>query len=298
MLAEPQAWEEFQWELGSVADIRAELNRLHAEAIGEQMVRARTSVMTQVAWVPPEWREAALDAFRGLDDVHPSRLVLLFPEPDASGADLVGAVSLHSFERAGKRLFTEVIAVTLRGETCGRVSSVVLPLVRSDLPVFLRWRGELVTRPDELESLVPLADRLIVDSREWADPKATTTQLTEVLDRAVVSDITWQRTEPWRRAVAGLWPAVAVSDQLRVRGPRADALLLAGWFGSRLGRDVSVDHEHATEIEAVAATPHGAEPPDAHGLSASEFLSHQLEIVARDPIYEEAVCALSRVTTS
>ena len=33
----------------------------------------RTSVMTHLAWVPPEWEEAAVETLAGLGDRHPSR---------------------------------------------------------------------------------------------------------------------------------------------------------------------------------------------------------------------------------
>ena len=40
---------------------------------------------------------------------------------------------------------------------------------------------------------------------------------------------------------------------LTVRGPTADALLLAGWLESRLGHAVRLQHEDAPAIERVAA---------------------------------------------
>lgn len=284
--------------LTSVAEIRAELNRLRDRVSGEEMLASRTSVMTHVAWIPPEQREAAFAALRGFEDAHPSRLVLLFPEPDAAESGIAGDVSLHSFERAGQQICTEVIAVALRGQTCGRVGSIVLPLVRSDLPVFLRWRGELRAGEAELDGLVEISDRLVVDSREWEDPREAATVLADLLARAIVSDITWARLEPWRRSVARLWPAVAEANRLCVRGPLADALLLASWLRRRLERDLELTRAPADEVEAVSLDGLGAGRPEEPLRSPSELLSHQLEIFARDPLYEEALCALSQARTS
>ena len=47
-----------------------------------------------------------------------------------------------------------------------------MPLLISGLPVFCRWRGRPPFGDRELAELAELADRLIVDSREWDDPAA------------------------------------------------------------------------------------------------------------------------------
>ena len=48
----------------------------------------RTSVMTHIAWVPAEWKEAAQETRAGLGARNPSRVIVLYPEPDSrSGPD-------------------------------------------------------------------------------------------------------------------------------------------------------------------------------------------------------------------
>ena len=44
------------------------------------------------------------------------------------------------------------------------------------------------------------------------------------------ADIAWRRTEPWRGALAGLWPAIGEIRRLHVDGPLAEATLLVGWL--------------------------------------------------------------------
>ena len=46
----------------------------------------RTSVLTHIAWVPEEWVAAAEDVLAGLAERHPSRTIVLLPEPDADDA--------------------------------------------------------------------------------------------------------------------------------------------------------------------------------------------------------------------
>src|SRR5262249_40778336 len=66
----------------SIAQVEAgvaELRAMEAEA-GEPSLR--TSVMTHIAWVPPEWLDAAERTLEGMAERHPSRTVILVPRPD------------------------------------------------------------------------------------------------------------------------------------------------------------------------------------------------------------------------
>jgi glucose-6-phosphate dehydrogenase assembly protein OpcA len=76
-----------------------------------------------------------------------------------------------------------------------------------------------------------------------------------------------------------------------VKGPRADALLIAGWLRSRLGRAVELEHEDADELESLAADGKAVPQPRIDRRSGADLLSDQLEIFARDSIYEAAVRA-------
>jgi hypothetical protein len=84
---------------------------------------------------------------------------------------------------------------------------------------------------------------------------------------------------------------------LRVAGPRAEALLLAGWLGGRLEREVELVHEPAGETELVAVDGTAVEPDRRIVQTPSDLLSEQLEIFGRDRIYEEAVRSFARVAT-
>jgi glucose-6-phosphate dehydrogenase assembly protein OpcA len=249
--------------------------------------------MTHIAWVPERWEEAATGALAGLAERHPSRGILLLPRPDDPEDKVEGEVDLRCFVRGGqeKEVCSEVIVLRLCGRRASAPASVVMPLLVSDLPVFLRWRGRLPFGADELEQLVDLADRLIVDSSEWPGLDEELGLLVGLFERVAASDIAWARTEPWRRAAAALWPDVAEASVLRVAGPEADALLLAGWLRSRLGRQVRLEHEPAGEIELVEVDGREAVPSRAEPKTASDLLSDQLELFSRDRVYEDAVRA-------
>ena len=251
----------------------------------------RTSVMTHVAWAPPEWQEAARETLAGLAERHPSRTILLFPQPDGHN-ELDGDVSLECYELPDleRTVCTEVIEVRLHGDRARAPASVVLPLALPDLPLFLRWRGRPPFGDDVFEQLVDVVDRLVVDSREWPDAPGCYGELVECFDRVAVSDIVWTRTLRWRRAIAPLWPFEP--RQLHVVGPEPEAALLAGWLRSRLDRPVELRHEPADRIERVAVDGDEVRAREER-WSPSDLLSHELDRFSRDRIYEEAVLAAS-----
>jgi glucose-6-phosphate dehydrogenase assembly protein OpcA len=276
----------------AIRDVERELARLRAASTEpSQHPKLRTSVMTHMAWVPERWVEAATETLAGLAERHPSRTILLFPRPNDERDALDAEVDLRCFVRGGEEgeVCSEVISIRLCGRRASAPATVVEPLLVPDLPVFLRWRGECPFGAPELEQLVGVADRLIVDSTEWPDPEPAYGRVAELVDRIAVSDITWARTEPWRRAVAALWPEVAEAATLHVAGPRAEAILLARWLSARLEREVELEHEPAGEIELVEVDGRAAVPTRFERPSPSDLLSDQLEIFDRDRMYEEAL---------
>jgi Glucose-6-phosphate dehydrogenase subunit N-terminal domain/Glucose-6-phosphate dehydrogenase subunit C-terminal domain len=282
--------------VSSLRELERELTELRAaSAEPGAPPRMRASVMTHIAWVPEEWEEAATGTLAGLAERHPSRTILLFPRPDDPRDVLEGEVDFRCFVRGGQQheVCSEVVSLRLCGQRASAPASVVMPLLVSDLPVFLRWRGPPPFGATELDQLVGVADRLIVDSREWSDPVVGFARLPELFDRIAVSDISWARTEPWRCGLADLWPDVADASVLRVAGPEPEALLLGSWLGARLGRGVPVERQPAGEVEFVEVDGRAVRPVRPGPLTASDLLSDQLEVFGRDRIYEEAVRSCS-----
>src|SRR4029077_4559423 len=85
--------------LASVREIEREVATLLL-APGEDMPYQRTSVMTHTAWVPPEGVEAAEDVLSGLAERHPSRTIVLIPEPEAEDG-LEAEVDVDVFQAGG-----------------------------------------------------------------------------------------------------------------------------------------------------------------------------------------------------
>jgi glucose-6-phosphate dehydrogenase assembly protein OpcA len=266
----------------TIAQIEHELAQLRSDSMD-----MRTSVMTHIAWAPPEWQDASRDTLAGMAERHPSRTLLLFPQDDERDA-LDAEVSLQCYTHAElqRHVCTEVIELRLRGRVAQAPASVILPLVLPDVPVFLRWRGEPPFGEPVFEQLIDVVDRLVVDSREWESAPACYAKLVEIFDRVAVSDIVWARTLRWRRAIAER----GGGRRLRVRGPIQESSLLAGWLRSRLGHPVELEHTDADRIELAVLDGEEVRAREERP-SASDLLSGELDRFSRDPIYESAVAA-------
>ena len=284
--------EEWRDSCADISDIEDALAGLRARTDAAiEGPEIRTSVCTHIAWVPLEWLDAAHATLEGLAERLPSRAILLVPATEVGGKGMTAHVSVMSFPLPGadRHIYTELIQLTLRGARALAPGSIVTPLLISDLPVFLRWRGRPDFGSQEFEQLAQATDRLVVDSREWPDGPGAYPELAERFDLVAVSDIAWRRTLPWRRRLAERWPEISELEEIRVAGPLADARLLAGWLRSRLDRSLQLVHDEADEVEVVAVDGRAVEPPRGDPPGPGDLLSEEFEQLGRDPVYEAAV---------
>jgi glucose-6-phosphate dehydrogenase-like protein OpcA len=288
-------WTGVDCSLGDVESALAQLRESAAQEGGPPSLR--TSVMTHLVWAPEEWLDRARQTLAGMAERHPSRTIFLVPDPDAGEPAIDATVTLecYSVEGMNRQVCSEVVQLRLRGTTAKAPASVVEPLLISDLPVFCRWRGQPPFGAVELDQLVDVADRLIVDSTEWDDLPYAYGKLAGLLERTAVSDIAWARTERWRRLLASLWPGIAGVGTVRVHGTAAQAYLLVGWLRSRLDREIDLDHVEAERLEGVDLDGEPAPFPPGDPPLAPDVLSEELEKLSRDPAYEDAVRAASQL---
>jgi glucose-6-phosphate dehydrogenase assembly protein OpcA len=277
--------------LSSIREIENELAALRSGP-DDTGPRQRTSVMTHLAWVPAEWVEAAEDVLSGLAERHPSRTVVLLPQPDADHDGMAASVQVDCYPVGGGReICTETIRVQLDGKPASVPESVVQPLFLPDLPVFLRWRGAPPFGERPFTGLLGVIDRLVVDSTEWPDLQAGYAALADVFDQVVASDIAWARTSRWRTQLATLWPGIADVRKIRVVGTASQAHLLVGWLRSRLERPIELEHEPADKLVGVEIDGEPTPFPPGNPPAAASLLSDELDKLSRDPVYEAAVRA-------
>ena len=90
------------------------------------------------------------------------------PRPEAAdGIDVHVDLKCFTVEGTSREVCSDVIELRLGGKRTRVPGSIVLPLLITDLPTFCRWRGLPPWGEPELEQLVDVCDRLVVDSSEW-----------------------------------------------------------------------------------------------------------------------------------
>jgi hypothetical protein len=98
--------------------------------------------------------------------------------------------------------------------------------------------------PEAVDSLLRLADVVLLDSTEEPDIAKSLARVSELAERVYVVDLAWLRSTPWRERVAftfdpAEWrPELRRISAVRVRhgaDSAVAALLLVGWLASRLG---------------------------------------------------------------
>ena len=248
-------------QVSTITQLERELARLrrastaHAREQGHTVARA--AVLNLVVYADREIhaRRAATSIAR-LADRHPSRAIILLGDRAVTGAEVDIELHCHvPHEDRTAQICYEQILARVKGDADERIASVVIPLLVPDLPVFLWWTGTPPHDAQRFDDLLELADRLIVDSADFARPDRA---LPLIADLAVaqrhrgfgVTDLNWTRLTPWRELIAAFFDSDAWRRYLDlIVGVRvgfgvdmdgrdihpSQALLLVGWLASRLG---------------------------------------------------------------
>jgi glucose-6-phosphate dehydrogenase assembly protein OpcA len=245
----------------SISALERELTRLrraasaHSKEQGHSVARA--AVLNLVVYADREMhaRRAAASTSR-LSNRHPSRAIVILGDRQREGVDV--AIQLHCYAPRPDdtaQICYEQILARVKGDTDERLASVVIPLLVPDLPVFLWWTGTPPHDTRRFDDLIALADRLIVDSADFARPDQTLAVIAELARthhgrKFGVTDLNWTRLTPWRELVAAFFDVDAWRPCLEnIVGVRvgfgvdmdgrdihpSQALLLIGWLASRLG---------------------------------------------------------------
>jgi glucose-6-phosphate dehydrogenase assembly protein OpcA len=227
---------------------------------------ARASVLNLVVTVVDDQAaDRVVHTLMGLGVRHPSRAVVLVPEPSERPEPLDARISTHCHDAVGggDQICYEEVVLTVRGEAAGHLNGIVAPLLIHDLPTHVWWPGDCPFNDPIFEQLVDLADRLVVDSSDFSDLLIGLRRLSNLRRRSGVGDLSWERLAWWQELTAQFFDAprfrrylpnlsrlhiryaVPPSSSDRhdedeevtpgVAAPMAQALLYAGWIATRLG---------------------------------------------------------------
>lgn len=255
----------------SVAGVAAQLARLWTvpgehEDGDEPRVReegashARTSVLNLIVTVlDEEAAERVVGTMVELGVRHPSRVIVLVPDPLADGATIDARIAVHCQPFDRDQVCYEEVVLSVRGEAAEHLAGVVAPLLIHDLPTHVWWPGAPPFEHPVFDQLVEMGDRLIVDSADFGDLLAGLRRLATLRRRHPVGDLAWERLGWWRELTAQFFdtprfrrylpnlnrlhlryampanPGRASEIEPMVAAPIVQPLLYAGWIATRLG---------------------------------------------------------------
>jgi glucose-6-phosphate dehydrogenase assembly protein OpcA len=245
----------------------------HSDERGDPLVtekglpHARASVLNLIVTVNDDG--AADRIVRTLLDLgvrHPSRAIVLVPQPGAGTRPLDARISTHCHDLPadGERMCYEEVILTVRGEAADHLSCIVAPLLIHDLPTHVWWPGDPPFNDPVFDQLVEMGDRVLFDSSDFGDLLGGLRRLGTLRHASGVGDLAWERLAWWQELTAqffdaprfrrylpnlsrllisyavplrdaGMLPGEPNDTAAGVASPMAQALLYAGWIATRLG---------------------------------------------------------------
>src|SRR6266516_2787245 len=101
-MAGPELVEDWTGEDVTLAEVEAQLARLrHETTVEGRQPNLRASVMSHVVWVPEEWLAKARSVLADMAERHPSRTIMLVPDPDARESRIDASASVECYSIPG-----------------------------------------------------------------------------------------------------------------------------------------------------------------------------------------------------
>nr|BBH88898.1 hypothetical protein KTC_36490 [Thermosporothrix sp. COM3] len=287
-------WAGKQVRMEDVEETLAQLWHLSADNVRiGQNIRVRTSVLNFVICAPNlAAAQHASAGLRNLGSTHIGRVILLILNPDPGAPPGVSTwVTLRSFPIVSDmmRHTFEQVTVLLSGSAASAADTILQPLFKPDLPVYLWWLQDVPTDNPLFHHLANSSSRVIVDSHGFFQPEASLMQLAQIsraLRDSALSDLNWSRITHWRQLVAQFFdvpayqrylegvfrievehsvlPTDSAEDTQPARSPIAGAtvnatraLLLAAWLKTSLNWHIDPSHpDNYRDPETGAYTWH------------------------------------------
>jgi glucose-6-phosphate dehydrogenase assembly protein OpcA len=236
--------------VGVVADVERELAGLWRDESSTEESVVRACAHNLVVVCDGGTEEVSAIVAR-LSESAPGRALVVTPSESDGG--LRPYVSAHCHLGAGgKQVCCEQVTLEVGRDGIPLVPGSILQLLVEEMPVFTWWRRRGLEDDGLLAPLRDLSDCLIVDGARFVRPAEDLDELRRVAAKpgwkGHVTDLAWERLEPWRDAIASLFDIPRMRRYLgaiervtvAAAGPGAeDGLTTAGayvvgWLASRL----------------------------------------------------------------
>jgi glucose-6-phosphate dehydrogenase assembly protein OpcA len=244
-------------------DIEAALRELVRKRHAENQALAPARVLNLVVVVDRDWKGEIANRLQRVGRYNASRTVLCAVE---EGRQKLDARAVMRYEEpsdgAGLGVILEEVEIDLGPEQLVHLESIIDPVIVSDLPTML-WSPH--GHDEAVKAVLDLADVILLDSDDLADPPEAFARATELLRSAYLVDLAWLRTTPWRERLAASFDppnrrvALDRIANIEVRhqpASAASATLLAGWLCSRLRWDAQpLSSSNGAGLRSVADAP-------------------------------------------
>ncbi len=231
------------------------------------------------------WKQAASEDESSSPVVRACSLNFILVTEDQSGvdalADMVGEVTLEhpariflvvaergspvpAFEAwisarcslpvpGGKQVCCEQITLNARGTDAGKIPSVITSLLVPDVPVVVLWMAKVDLNDSVLQSLVHIADRVMIDSSADMTPRGALEAwqqcINQSADKVSFGDLAWTHLCEWRAHLADAFQPSGLRSHLlelntvnvkysSTSHPKhsglSQAFLLTGWLAWKL----------------------------------------------------------------
>lgn len=224
------------------ADIDSALRRLLEEQHVRGEAYAPARVLNMVAVVDAAWRGEILNRLERVGRYHPSRTVLCAVEDGRTTLDASARLSADgSGDPSLMSVVEERVDIRMGPSHVRRLDAIVDPLILPDLTTVV-WAPH--GHHDAIEAMLGLADVVLLDSSDDPNPARAVGWVCRLEQHAYVVDLSWLRGTPWRERIAATFdperwrPALRKISNVVIRhrpDSAASAILLLGWFASRLG---------------------------------------------------------------
>lgn len=222
--------------------IEAALRQLLEERHAESEAYAPARVLNLVVVVDRDWRGEIVNRLERVGRHHPSRTIVCAVEQRRTTLDAWATMACDVEPVPGSlAVCRERVEVEVGPQHLSHLDTIVDPLVVPDLATVV-WSPH--GHPEAVDSLLGLAQVVLLDSVEEYDPRAAVERATSLAAGAYVVDLAWLRGTPWRERIAATFdppawrPALRQLSSIAVRhrpDSSVSGLLLLGWLASRLG---------------------------------------------------------------
>jgi len=226
------------------------------EDAGGDVARSMTTNFVLVAGA-----DAEAEARAALERVFPRTpcrafLILVDGAAAAVATEVTAVTRCHGDTRD---IVLEEVVVRLPAAKLTRLPGIVRPLLVNDLPGHLYWRHDWPQDQALANASLDLCDHLIVDSQRGSPGLE---RLEQVRQQGVrVTDLTWLRLRPWRRALAEAFERITWHPGQPTRAiirhassGAASVVLLARWLEQRLAARIDLDESGSADPDHLVLT--------------------------------------------